>query len=72
MVNLNTSLNEKDNTIGIFFDLSLSFDTVDRLSLLSKLKNIGLIGNPFVESYIFSEVSEDFFSISDNYLLSNT
>ena len=51
---MNHNFEKNKFTLGIFIDLSKAFDTVDRKSLISKLKNYGVrgISLKWFESYL--------------------
>jgi hypothetical protein len=52
------ALNNKEKTVGLFFDLSRAFDTIDHTLLLRKLETIGVRGitNKWAESYLQNRI----------------
>ena len=52
--NINNSLKNKEHVLGIFIDLSKTFDTIDRQILLSKLETYGIRANAhsLITSYL--------------------
>lgn len=62
------ALNNKEKVLGVFYDFSKAFDTVDHGLLLSKLNNLGISGvaNDWIKSYLSNRKQFVFINDSEN------